>query len=317
MAMMNVSLKSPKDLDGGNTVGALPLVSVVVATYQRDSALEKALLSLMRQTYEPIEIVVIDDNAEMKWNQKVDDIICNINKKFHRQIVYIKNEVNKGSAETRNIGIKTASGKYITFLDDDDIYLANKIEEQIIPMIKSNSDYSITDLKLYNEAGKLIDTRRREYVRSTEKEDLIRYHIMYHITGTDTMMFKKSYLIKIGGFPKIDIGDEFYLMERAIMAGGKFLYLNHCNVKAYVHSTTDGLSSGDTKISGENQLYQYKKTFFDRLTKADIRYIKARHYAVLAFAELRRKKKTRFVKYSLFAFLSGPVSCAKVVKNMR
>ena len=136
------------------------------------------------------------------------------------------------------------------------------------------------------------------------------YHFMYHMTGTDTMMFKKDYLLQIGGFPLINIGDEFYLMQKAIECGGRFSYLPECDIKAYVHIKTIGLSSGDGKIEGENNLYKYKKKYFNSLPKYSKRYINMRHYAVLAFAELRRKKYASCFKYTVKSFISSPLNCA-------
>jgi glycosyltransferase involved in cell wall biosynthesis len=291
------------------TIFDLPVVSVIVATYRRESVLAKALLSLENQTYESIQIVVVDDNADNVWNQKVNDIICGINESLEKKIVYIKNETNQGSAETRNIGIRSAIGDYVCFLDDDDIYLPNKIRNQIEHMVKVGSDYCITDLNLYHEDEKFIETRSREYIKESNKNALLKYHLKYHMTGTDTMMFKKEYLLRIGGFPPFDFGDEFYLMKEAITAEGIFSYLPICDIKAYVHTKTDGMSSGEGKIKGENGLFEYKKKFFNDLEKKDIQYIKMRHYAVLAFAELRRKNLFGFMKYSFKSFFSSPINC--------
>jgi glycosyltransferase involved in cell wall biosynthesis len=312
MAVMNVSLNSPHNLDNSNKFFVKPLVSVILATYRRDSVLEKALVSLLGQTYGHIEIVVVDDNAEEIWNQKVYEIICGFNKKIDGQIVYIKNNVNKGSAESRNIGIRRASGKYITFLDDDDIYLPEKVEKQVMHMLKKQSDFCITDLELYSEKNKLVEKRIRYYIKSDEPNQLLKYHLMFHMTGTDTLMFRKSYLQRFGGFPPIDVGDEFYLMQLAIENGGKFSYLPGCQVKAYIHSETDGLSSGMSKIKGENILYKHKAQYFDRLTPSEKRYIKMRHYAVLAFAELRNNNAVGFFKNAVYSLLSSPFQCLQL-----
>ena len=289
------------------------LVSVVMATYKREETLKKALKSLVEQTYDKVEIILVDDNANKEWNSKVEEIVNEISK-MH-SIVYIQNEKNKGSAEARNIGIRRATGSYITFLDDDDIYLPNKIKNQVEHMIEAESDFSITDLELLNENGKRVETRTREYIKNTSRESLFKYHLMHHMTGTDTMMFKREYLLKIGGFPGIDVGDEFYLMQRAIEEGGKFSYLPVCDIKAYVHTQTDGLSSGESKINGENALYQFKKKYFNILDKKSIRYIKMRHYAVLGFAELRRKKYIECLKYSVLSFISSPIYSIKLIVN--
>ncbi|MBM6619101.1 glycosyltransferase family 2 protein [Bacillus suaedaesalsae] len=284
----------------------LPKVSVIVSTYKRDNSLRKALSSLINQHYNNVEVIIIDDNANEKWNLKVESIVNKVKEQFNGKLAYVQNKKNYGSARSRNIGIKIASGEYITFLDDDDIYLPNKIQKQVEHMIKQKSDFSITDLYLYDEGENLVQTRIRSYLKKYTKNDLLRYHLLYHMTGTDTLMFKKSFLEEIGGFPQIDIGDEFYLMLRAINAEGKLSYLSTCDVKAYVHPKSEGLSSSEGKIKGEKYLFEYKKQFFSILSKKDINYIKMRHYAVLSFTEYRNKNLINFIKYFLYSFFSSP-----------
>ena len=294
----------------------MKLVSIVVATYKRDRDLKKALDSLGLQNYPSMEIVLVDDNADAQWNKKVSEIANTFRENFPNiPLIYIANDTNQGSAETRNIGINAANGEYITFLDDDDIYLPEKIKKQTEFMENGKYDYSITDLILYSENDKEIDKRIRSYIKDTSVPALTKYHLKYHITGTDTMMFKKEYLTKVGGFPPINVGDEFYLMHRAINGGGAFGYLPGCQVKAYVHTGEGGLSSGDGKIKGENALYEYKKTFFGELNSKDVRYIKVRHYAVLAFAYIRMHKILPALKYATLGFLVSPITFFKLLQE--
>ena len=291
-------------------------VSVVVATYKRDGELTKALESLGTQNYPNMEVVLVDDNADTQWNKAVSEIVDAFRERFPEvPLIYIANNPNQGSAKTRNIGINAASGEYITFLDDDDVYLPDKIEKQAEFMESGKYDYSITDLILYNEIDKVIDRRIRSYIEDTSVPTLIKYHLKYHMTGTDTMMFTKEYLTQIGGFAPIDVGDEFYLMQRAIDGGGKFGYLPGCEIKAYVHTGEGGLSSGNGKIKGENALYAYKKQYFSHLSCKDRRYIRMRHYAVLAFAELRRKGYASFFWNAMLSFIISPVGCLKLLAD--
>ncbi|WP_297637059.1 glycosyltransferase family 2 protein [uncultured Clostridium sp.] len=287
-------------------------VSIIVSTYRRKESLERALKSLIEQTYRNIEILVIDDNEDSKWNEEVKSTVLNLG---DSRIKYIKNKKNLGSAETRNRGIYAADGVYITFLDDDDVYGKYKVENQVNKMIKEKAEYSVTDLELVSEKDIKIEIRTREYIKKTDKDNLLKYHLMYHITGTDSMMFKTDYLRKINGFDPIDIGDEFYLMKKAIEAGGKFIYIPICDIKAYVHTGEESLSSGESKIKGENILYKYKEKYFNRLTKKEIKYVKMRHFAVLAFAEIRRKKYMKFIKYSCMSMLNEPKECVKLIIN--
>ncbi len=290
-------------------------VSVVVATYKREAELKKALGSLAAQSHFDVEIVLVDDNANADWNEKVAAIVTEFKKEFpQKKLNYIVNEQNQGSAKTRNIGIDAACGEYITFLDDDDLYLPDKIKNQVEFMCRGEYDYLITDLVLYNENDKQTDRRTRSYIKDFSTDALRVYHLKYHMTGTDTMMFKKDYLVKIGGFAPIDVGDEFYLMQRAIDGGGKFGYLPCCDIKAYVHTGEGGLSSGDGKIDGENALYEYKKNFFSQLSQGDVRYIKMRHYAVIAYAELRRKNYAKFVSSALKSFFAPPFRFFTILK---
>lgn len=284
-------------------------VSVIVATYHRDITLKRALDSLKDQTFRDFEVIVVDDNGSEEWNEKVKRIKDEIN---DLPIRYICNKKNLGAAESRNEGIRRALGEYVSFLDDDDVYLPEKLEHQYRFMVEGGYDVTLTDLDLYFENGKLSEHRTRDYIEKYDKDSLLRYHLLYHMTGTDTLMFRKDYITKINGFGPQNIGDEFYLMQRAIENGGKIGYLNRCDVKAYVHEGDESLSSGDNKIKGENALFSHKKQYYNQLDKKDVRYITMRHYMVLAFAEMRRKHTRAFLKYGMRAFVTAPVSCIRI-----
>ncbi len=187
-------------------------------------------------------------------------------------------------------------------------------------MQENKLDFCITDLKLYNEENDLVDYRKRLDLEKDiigSKTKLLKYHLLNHLTGTDTLMFKKEYIKFIGCFPEIDIGDEFYLMLNAINGNGLFGYLPQCDVKAYEHSKTVGLSSGDGKIAGEIQLFNQKKKYFFMLDFNEKKVIKMRHYAVLAYTELRRKNYLGFIKNSTFSFIYSPSGLIKILKNRK
>lgn len=286
------------------------LVSVIIATYRREKSLRDAVISVMQQSYSNIEIIIVDDNADAFWNRKVEDALRDF--KDDKRLVYIRNRINSGSAESRNIGIRASKGVYITFLDDDDLYKKDKIRRQLLTMTGKGADFSITDITLYDENGRFIEKRTRQYIKNNNISSLLQYHFMYHITGPDTFMFKKEYLLNIGMFPPCDIGDDFYLMENAIRKGGKLCYIPTSDVTAVVHMRTDGLSNGESKIQGENRLYEYKRRFFNEFDKKTVRYIKMRHYAVLAYAEYRRKHYYAFVYNAAKSVVYAPVHAVRL-----
>ena len=280
------------------------LVSIIVPTYNQTDNLKRAVNSLISQTYQNIEIIVIDDNSDINIKSQNLEYFNNLK---NNKIIYLQNEKNMGSTASRNKGIFKSRGDYITFLDDDDEYLSNKIEIQLNEMIKHNADFSATNVKLYNENGKLTDVRNRNYLYFDLNEPLLVKHLKYHITSTNTLMFKKDFLISIGGFDEENLGDEFYLMAKAFQKSNNFIHVNSCDVKAYVHSTT-GLSSTENKIKGEKKLFEYKMSFDKILSKKDIRYIKMRYYAVFAFAYKKSKKYFKCLFYVIKSFFESPIA---------
>ena len=101
-----------------------PLVSVVIPTYRRANLLKRALESVNKQTYENLEVVIVDDSETTKPGNFFDGL-----ERF--PIHYIHNEQRNGASAARNQGISKASGSFIAFLDDDDTWEPTKIEKQI------------------------------------------------------------------------------------------------------------------------------------------------------------------------------------------
>ena len=103
-----------------------PLVTVIITTYKRPDKIERAIDSVINQTYPNIELIVVDDNIKDTQERKETEKIV----ERYSNIRYIKNEKNLGGALSRNVGIKEANGEFISFLDDDDKYKPTKIEEE-------------------------------------------------------------------------------------------------------------------------------------------------------------------------------------------
>lgn len=98
-----------------------PLVSVIITTYYRNELLREAIDSVKRQTYKPIEIIVVDDSGE--------EIAKEVVKEY--DVTYIPKRKNEGQIAAWNSGISRCHGDFIQFLDDDDQLLETKIEKQV------------------------------------------------------------------------------------------------------------------------------------------------------------------------------------------
>ena len=102
------------------------LVSIIITYYKKEKYFRETINSIYRQTYKNIEIIVVYDDTD----KKELNFIKNLLKPFNRKKI-ILNKKNLGVAKSRNIGIKNCKGKYIAFMDADDIWLNNKLKYQI------------------------------------------------------------------------------------------------------------------------------------------------------------------------------------------
>lgn len=99
------------------------LVSVVITTHNRSRLLKQAVESVLKQTYKNIEIIVVDDCSTDNTKEVVGYL--------YSSLKYVRHKKNEGGVASRMTGARTAQGEYIAFLDDDDQWVAEKIEKQV------------------------------------------------------------------------------------------------------------------------------------------------------------------------------------------
>ena len=108
----------------GMARSATPLVSVIIATHNRAHVISQAIESVLSQTFEDYEIIVVDDGSS-------DGTAGLLRERYAEKVVYISKETNAGLSAARNTGIQAARGRYVAILDDDDLWLPEKLEMQI------------------------------------------------------------------------------------------------------------------------------------------------------------------------------------------
>jgi len=101
------------------------MISVILPTYNRAHLLRRSILSVLGQTHEDLELVVVDDGSSDSTRKVVDEFI-----KKDDRVRYIRHQSNKNLPSARNTGIRAAKGNLIAFLDDDDEWLKNKLTLQ-------------------------------------------------------------------------------------------------------------------------------------------------------------------------------------------
>lgn len=131
-----------------------PLVSVIIPTYNRAEWLKEAINSVLNQSYEHIEILVIDDGSEEKIAEL--DILKN------ERIKYFRNE-NHGVAFSRNFGMKKSRGKYIAFLDSDDFWDKEKLKVQVQKLEDSEYKWSQHNYFYYDDRKQKVVSKINTY----------------------------------------------------------------------------------------------------------------------------------------------------------
>ena len=124
-------------------------VSIITPTYNSERFIAETILSVQAQTYQDWEMIIVDDCS----TDKTAEIVASFQEKDSR-IKYFYNSTNKGSAFSRNLALQKAKGKWIAFLDSDDIWHPEKLEKQIEFMTKNNYHFSYTNYCEIDENSK-------------------------------------------------------------------------------------------------------------------------------------------------------------------
>jgi teichuronic acid biosynthesis glycosyltransferase TuaG len=126
-----------------------PLVSIVVPVYNAARFMDDTIQTVLNQTYQNWELLLVDDCSS-------DDSVKIIKKyeKKDKRIKFFKLSENSGAAIARNTGIDNAKGRYIAFLDADDLWVSDKLKLQVAFMKEKNAAFSFTGYEFADENGK-------------------------------------------------------------------------------------------------------------------------------------------------------------------
>lgn len=197
--------------------------SIILATYNRAHLLPRAIESVLKQSFQDWELLVVDDGS-LDHTPSLMKEYC----KKDSRIRFISKE-HSGLSKTRNKGIEMAQGKYCTFLDSDDEYKADHLQQ--------NFEYLKNDpeLKMIHSHFEIIGSPYVPDARDPQK--------MIHLNDCTHMVssfIETNFLTEIGGFPIVDFGEDFYLHEKVMATEAKTLKTPH-QTYIYYRSEADSL----------------------------------------------------------------------------
>lgn len=167
-------------------------VSIITPTYNCNKYVRKTILSVLNQTYDNFEIIIVDDCSN-------DSTIEEIKRIKDERIKLFVNKKNQGAAYCRNLAISKATGDYIAFLDGDDLWIKNKLEEQLSFMIDNSIDFSYTNYYVLDDKENKICS----YYTGPKNVNHKKF-VKLDYVGCLTVMYKKSI------YPELSIPNDIY-----------------------------------------------------------------------------------------------------------
>lgn len=167
----------------------MSVVSVVIPTYNRATVLPRALNSVLEQSYEDLEVIVVDDNSSDHTPRVVGS--CS-----DTRLEYIRHDTNRGANAARNRGIRASTGDYIAFLDDDDMWFENKIERQLEQFYSLESSFGLIYTGRQIRNGETIV----EEYSPTKRGDIFHSLLRRNVIPSETPLIKAECFENIGLF---------------------------------------------------------------------------------------------------------------------
>jgi len=245
-----------------------PRVSVIIPTYNRAHLIDRAIQSVLSQTYQDFEVIVVDDGS----TDKTEEVVLSFGSEKMR---YVRHETNRGVAAARNTGVRVARGEYIAFQDSDDEWYPNRLE--IISKIvedRKDIDFIISYGKVMKNGEIIGDVGRAPWINDLSKEELVVRLFSGNFIALQAVVVKKEKIIEVGGFDESFPSAEDYDLWLRLIPICSVLFVERPVYNLYL---TRECISADIKKGLESQIRAFYKN--QNILKRYIR-SRARYYAI-------------------------------------
>jgi len=192
----------------------MDLISVIIPYYKKKEYIVSSINSVLKQSYKNLELIIIYDDL----NQDDLIILKKIKKKDKRIKIFI-NRKNIGAGLSRNKGIKLSKGKFIAFLDSDDLWLRNKLKKQIIFMKQNKIKISHTSYYIIDYKNKIIGHR--------QAKDLDHKQLLNSCDiGLSTVILDRKLIKNDIKFADIKTKEDYVLWLKITLNGNKIFALS-------------------------------------------------------------------------------------------
>lgn len=233
-------------------------VSVVIPTYKRSEHLQRAMISVLEQGYEDLELLVVDDNgAESPFSDETAQVVDECASRYPwRKVQLIQHVKNANGAAARNTGILASSGEYICFLDDDDIYLPGRISNSIQELANSSGEIGAVYCGFLGWNSRKLNLER--FKDGDLTKEIFKLEYRKHYLHTNTATYRASAILAVNGF------DESYRRHQDLEFNIRFFErYQMATVKEALVRLAPEKSSVDNKLYGVEMLKLKRKFLTD------------------------------------------------------
>lgn len=197
-------------------------VSIIVPAYNVENYIERTLISIINQTFKYFELIVVNDGSTDNTPKIIEDTLVNSNINYN-----IINKSNGGVSTTRNVGIESAKGDYIFFLDGDDFIKEDCIEKLYTALISNECDAAYTNYTKITSDGEEIYNPQIDLPITSSPEYLMKLEATMSITFSFCqIMYKRSILIgnNLLFSPQLKYGEDTEFALRFLAHTNKIAY---------------------------------------------------------------------------------------------
>lgn len=286
-----------------------PLVSVLTITRNRGDLLKRCITSVLSQTYDNIEHIVVDGASD----DNTDEVVASFK---DERLKFYKLDYNWPLKETSDYGISLCNGEFITFLDSDDEFLIEKIEKQVALIKTLPKDYGFVYcwMTYFDNQTKQVLSIHKTELRGYVADETIAAPVL---SGTPTLMFRTNVLRELKGWKspeEIGIISDWELCARASQ---KYLvdYVPESLVNVYINH--GGVRQSDSAYYDKiaSRTIQFSKYFLSNF-KENIRRnpsLAFNHYWDIAISSIKIRHYRQAFSYMLKALKANPQAFTKKI----
>lgn len=240
-------------------------VSVVIPTYNDAGSVTDSIDSVLRQTHDDLELIVVDDGSD-------DDTTEVVRRYTDPRLTYVRTGENRGASAARNTGIEVASGEYVAFLDADDIWHPTKLEKQVSCLESRSAEWIAVYCDADYETTGLVDGLLERYKdltgvgRGYEGGDELIVKLLLadvFVAAGSSLLAKTEYVERIGGFDERFVRHQDWEFLIRLLEHGKCAYLD----ERLVTVKRDGSPSPDKQFAAKRL---FLETFAEQMRRLPV-----------------------------------------------